>query len=502
MIGFERQRGLNDYFNTSLLGLSTELDALQMKRFQKIKRAWNFYEGYHYEDLPTTDSPEITVNYCRAFVDKLVAFEVGKSFTINVRKIAENAVVQSEDNMNVLQYLQNVWEDNDQNKLVAELAQMKSITGESWVQVRYVDTEEMEDQDPFNEYPKGRIVITVMPTTTIIPEFDPHNKERLVSLVVIYTYDKVYQTPLLKRNKIEQVIYKQVWTKDTCTVIDGHTPPVEYPNKYGIIPFVQIKNLGIAGRTDGKSDLEDIIPLNTEYNLKDSNISEIIDYHSSPTTIVFGAKIGNLDKGANKLWGGLPKDARVENLELHSDLSASNTYLDKLKVAMCEIGGVPESSLGGASSVSNTSGVALQYINLPLIEKTRIKRLATTSGLERINKLILLISLLEGLITKPANLSNKDFYYSEVLLQDTMPKDMLLEVQQIQAEMSLGLESRKNAMKRVGRENIEELITEIDEDRKKNPELYGVKDQMLNSGMTNSQTPVEQVRIETTGKNG
>ena len=189
MIGFERQRGINDYFNTSLLGLSTELDALQMKRFQKIKRAWNFYEGYHYEDLPTTDSPEITVNYCRAFVDKLVAFEVGKSFTINVRKIAENAVVQSEDNMNVLQYLQNVWEDNDQNKLVAELAQMKSITGESWVQVRYVDTEEMEDQDPFNEYPKGRIVITVMPTTTIIPEFDPHNKERLVSLVVIYTYD-------------------------------------------------------------------------------------------------------------------------------------------------------------------------------------------------------------------------------------------------------------------------------------------------------------------------
>lgn len=38
---------------------------------------------------------------------------------------------------------------------------------------------------------------------------------------------------------------------------------------------------------------------------------------------------------------------------------------------MCEIGGVPETVLGGAQAISNTSGVALQYINLPLIEKTR-----------------------------------------------------------------------------------------------------------------------------------
>lgn len=67
-------------------------------------------------------------------------------------------------------------------------------------------------------------------------------------------------------------------------------------NKYGVIPFVQIKNLSIAGKVEGVGDLDDIIPLNVEYNLKQSNVSEIISYHSAPITVVYGAKISNIEK--------------------------------------------------------------------------------------------------------------------------------------------------------------------------------------------------------------
>ena len=503
MIGFERRRDFNDFFNTSLVGLQGELDNKQVDRLRRIKLAWNFYEGYHWEEMPEQDTPEITVNYCRAFVDKFVSFELGKAFSIATSKHMEGKPI-TKDGRTVFEYLEDVWEDNNQYLFTTEMGQMKSITGDAWVQVRYFEPDELDD--PFNEYPDGRIKLLLMPTSVVFPEYDPHQRGVLTKVTVMYTYEKIVKTPILGKVRKEQTLYKQIWTKDECAIIDGKNEPEVIPNRYKAIPFVQIKNLVVAGRNEGRGDLEDLIPLNTEYNMKESNVSEIIDYHAAPVTVVYGAKIGNLEKGANKMWGGLSKEARVENLELKSDLGASSNYISNLKVAMCEVGGIPETVLGGAQSISNTSGVALQYINLPLIEKTRLKRTSTEDGLERLNKLILLVSMFEGIITKPGDISTRDFFWNAVTLPDTLPKDMLLELQQIQQELKMGLESRRNAMKRIGKENIEELIKEIDEDREKNPTIYGIKEnnneQSLNSGMLNGQTPVEQVRTELTGQNG
>lgn len=507
MIGFERRRSFDDFFNTSLIGIQGELDNRQVERLRRIKQAWNFYDGYHWEEMPEQDTPELTVNYCRAFVDKFVAFELGKIFSIATHKSMEGVPI-TEDGRTVFEYLEDVWVDNDQFLFTTEMGQMKSITGEAWVQVRYFEPDEIDD--PFNEYPDGRIKLLLMPTSVVFPEYDPHQKGVLTKLTIMYTYEKVVKTPILGKTRKEQTLYKQVWTKDECAIHDGKGEPEVFPNRYGMIPFVQIKNLIVAGRNEGRGDLDDIIPLNTEYNMKESNVSEIIDYHAAPVTVVYGAKIGNLEKGANKMWGGLSKEARVENLELKGDLGASSSFINNLKLSMCEVGGIPETVLGGAQAISNTSGVALQYINLPLIEKTRLKRTSTETGLERLNKLILLVSMFEGIIRKPSSVATRDFFWNEVKLPDTLPKDMLLELQQIQQEMKMGLESRRNAMKRLGKENIEELIEEIDADMKENPCIYGHIDpndprhvsQTLNSGMTNGQTPVEQVRTEVTGQNG
>ena len=157
----------------------------------------------------------------------------------------------------------------------------------------------------------------------------------------------------------------------------------------------------------------------------------------------------------------------------------------------------------------------LQYMNLPLIEKTRIKRQCTKTSLETVNKMILHIALLEGLIEKPDNISKKDFLYNEVTLPDTLPKDELLELQKLESEMKLGLECRHGAMERIGKEDINQKLAEIDKEREEHPELFNpmlqqmwYQNQMqgqapqINSGMTNGQTPIEQVRTEITGQNG
>ena len=113
------------------------------------------------------------------------------------------------------------------------------------------------------------------------------------------------------------------------------------------------------------------------------------------------------------------------------------------------------------------------------------------------------MAIQEKLIKKPEGVSNKDFYCTEITFPDVLPKDKLLELQQIQMEMQQGLEYRKKAMERLGKEDINDYINNIDADVKANPEFYGRQPkEELNSGFNNGETPVEQVRKEMTGQNG
>lgn len=506
MLGFENQRTYNTLISGKLSHGALDLDSRQNERFNNIKRYWNFYEGYHYEEIAETDGIELTINYCQAFVNKYVSFELGNGFTFNTSK-AMNDLEVTTDGRTLFQYLQDVWKDNGEENLVTEIGQMKSVTGEAWIHVNFA--EEGTFEDPFNEFPDGKLELLLIPSSAVFPDFNPHRRGELIRLLIAYQYNKDEVNPITQKRTTKVASYKQIWTKDTVVVNDDGDI-TEYKNKYETIPFVPINNIILAGRNEGRSDLEDLIPLNTELNLKSGDVSEVIDYHSAPVTVVYGAKIGNLEKGANKIWGGLPKTAKVENLEMHSELGASTNYISMLKRAMCEVGNMPESALGGAQNISNTSGVALQYANLPLIERTATKKNATKKGIQELNKMIIYVSLMEGLIKRPSvgSVSNRDFYYTEVDIPDTLPKDYLLELQQIQIEMANGLEDRQGAMKRLGRNDIDAKLKEIDEDREKHPDLYSTNSKgndnsepKLNSGITNGSTTNEEVNKEVNGEN-
>ena len=510
-------------------GNLTNEETLFLKR---VKEAWNFYEGYHWEGMDDLDSPQVTFNYCRPFVNKFVSFEFGKGFSIETPvEIEQDEVTVNDPKLDMMlgdeldgsddeviqrektegDFLNDVWEDNKKDTLCIEIGQTKSITGEAWVKVQFEDPEDLND--PFEKYPNGRIRLSVVPTQFVFPRFNDHDKDKLEHLLIMYPIRTEKETGILfKRTSTTTVIYKEFWTNSEIVVYEGDKEVDRMENPYGFIPFVQIKNFPVAGRTRGVGDLDDVIPLNVELNTKKSDVSEVIDYHSAPITLVYGAKIGNLEKGANKVWGGLPKDAKVENLGLQGDLTASANYIAETKTAMCEIAGIPETVLGGASAISNTSGVALQYINLPLIERTRIKRNCSTAGLKTVNEYILFIAMYHGLIEKPEDISMRDFVSNKVTLPDTLPKDELMELQKIQQEMTLGIECRHGAMERTGKTDIDRKLKEIDAERQEHPELFNPMLQQTwyqnqqsatnAGGMMNGQTPVETVRKEMMGQNG
>ena len=482
-----------------------DFDQSVRDRLKRIKKAWDFYEGYHWEDIASGDKPEITVNYIRSFVNKFVAFELGEGFSFNVYgddedTLGEKIYVTTQGRDKTLyQFLEDIWIENKRIQFCTLLGQTKSVTGDAWVKIIFISAEELDD--PFGEFPSGKIHISVTPTHYVFPSYDQHDIDKLERIEVKYLINEVETAGILRKERSVEKLYTEEWTREKVKYYKDNDLYEEIDNPYGIIPFVQIKNFPLAGQESGANDIDDLIPLNVEYNLKKADISEIIDYHAAPITVVYGAKIGNLEKGANKVWGGIPKDARVQNLDTISDLSASNNFINNLKTDMCEVGAIPETVLGGAHAISNTSGVALQYMNMPLIDRTKIKRALTQSGIQTINKIIIHIALKEGLIFKPDDIDNVDFYYTDVVIPDTLPKDTLLELQVITMRLSNQLISRKRALERLGEENIDALIAEIDREMQTNPLIYGIKPEEINSGMGNGESPQEILNLALNGAN-
>ncbi|MMZ52640.1 Phage portal protein, SPP1 Gp6-like [compost metagenome] len=489
----------NSLASAMLSAKGLQISEEQRARLDKIQSDWQFYEGYHWQGISDTDKPQVTKNYIRKFVDKFVAFEFRKGFILNMKPEIE----QITEN-NPKEFISNVWDDNGKFAKLTEIGISKSITGDAWIQPyfepKYINGKRNPDfDDPYDLYEKGRIRIFVLHPSICFPEYEEGtDKDKLVKFTIMYPI-KVNDS-LLGMNRFRETIRKIVWTKDRVQEFVGDKKISDLPNKYGTLTFVQMRNLPMTGSSYGQNDIDDIIPLNVELNLKTSDISEIIDYHSAPITLVFGARLGNLDRGANKVWGGLPKDAKVENLKLEGNLEAAASYLTDLKTAMHEIGGIPVGALGGELKISNTSGIALEIAMLPLLERIDIKQNCSAEALQKINSLILLIGEKEGMIKVPPGIKRADFFYNEVSFEDALPKDAVRELQQIESEMVLGLEDREGAMERLGRENIPTKIARIDADRKANPEVYGTKTpgknaeggrKKLNAGDLNSPEPQE-----------
>jgi hypothetical protein len=197
--GFTRRSSLSETSNLNLIGgmlsLAGELNAEDQERLYKIRDYWNFYEGFHWEDIPPDDKPQITENHCRKFVNRYVAFEMGSAFTINVP--VEQDEVDSNSPTPIADFLNDVWDDNNKDQLCIDIGQMKSITGDSWVQVKYESPTVLDD--PFEEYPNGRIRLIVMPTSVIFPVYDPHDKDKLLAVSIMYPIEVVNKTPILRR---------------------------------------------------------------------------------------------------------------------------------------------------------------------------------------------------------------------------------------------------------------------------------------------------------------
>ena len=275
--------------------------------------------------------------------------------------------------------------------------------------------------------------------------------------------------------------YVEILTEDTITEYINDEMIDQRPNPLGVIPVVHIPNMPIPSSPWGLSDCQDIIQLNLQYNAINKDISDIVNYHSAPVTVIVGAKASQLEKGAKKVWGGLPKEAQVFNLEGGGQgLQGALEYLEKIKRSMHEIVGIPETALGQVQPISNTSGVALSIQFQPLMNRWAQKTAQYGDGLQKINELILLSLAVKepDVLTWVPNddvpleagqvpvLDPNDpaTYLTTVHFPPPLPLDKLVVLNEIQMKMQMNLESREGALRTLGEEYPKHKLSEISEE--------------------------------------
>ena len=445
-----------------LVELADEEFEVHGPRLNRYSMNWAMYLGHHYSYRRQAGEAQLALNYWRAISDFIINFTFGKGVQFRSPKETE-AIVPD--------LLERVWEvDNNKATVLWEIGQQGGVSGDCFIKVAY----EEPYVDPSGRTHPGRVRVLPLNSSFAFPEFHPHDRERLMRFKLKYRF---WGTSLEGTRQV--FTYTEILTDDTIEEYLNDELIDSRPNPLGTIPVVHIANIRISGSPWGLSDCDQITSINRTYNETATDIADIVNYHAAPVTIIIGAKAAQLEKGANKVWGGLPKDAKVENLSGGSEgLKGAMEFLEMLKKSMHEMTGVPESALGQAMPVSNTSGVALSIMFQPLMNRYHQKIIQYAHGLERVNELILLNLAVKEPETfvwdpnvsqtplKPGQVDRLDpsdpiTFRSIVHFPAPLPLDKLIILNEIQTKMSLGLESKEGALRALGEEFPAEKLTEI-----------------------------------------
>jgi hypothetical protein len=444
-----------------LVELADEEFEVHGPRLNRYSLNWAMYLGHHWGYRREQGEMQISLNYYRAFIDYLSRFTFGNGIHFRSPKATE-AIIPDR--------LERVWEiDNNKQRVLFEMAQTGGITGDCFVKVAYEEAWE----DSVGRYHPGRVRVLPLNPAFCFPEFHPHDRERLLRFKQKYRF---WGTSLEGTRQV--FTYTEILTDDIIEEYVNDELIDSRPNPLGLIPVIHIPNIPVSGSPWGLADAHDIITVNRAYNEISTDIADIINYHAAPVTVIVGAKASNLEKGAKKVWGGLPKDAQVFNLEGGgAGIQGALQYLETLKRSMHELMNIPESALGQSQPISNTSGVALAIQYQPLMNRFSQKSSQYGKGLEKINELIILnlaVKEPQTMIYNPeedgpikeGQLTQLDpndplTYKNYVHFEPPLPLDKIVMLNELQQKMSMGLESKEGALRALGEEFPEEKMQEI-----------------------------------------
>lgn len=267
----------------------------------------------------------------------------------------------------------------------------------------------------------------------------------------------------------------QVWIDDVC-VINAPNPYIAIDTEYniypGVIPFVHIRNMPGGADYWGYSDGESVLYLIDELNRRLADIGDIVSTHAHPIITLknFTGAQQDLPIGPDALWD-MGKDGEAERLEGQGPSPEVLAYIDQVRKELYETSNMPEAAFGsrgsGGSGMSHTSGIMMAMAMMPVVERSKEKRIYWKEALRRVAAMTFyLLAVRDPDVLEATGLSfGKILQFDiEAIFADILPKDELQRVNENVALSANGLRSQYRALEDLGEEDIPGEMERIKQD--------------------------------------
>ncbi len=403
-----------------------------IERKQQMQQAWKAYRGEFHPPLKVErDSPDDNVisNRCGPAVDKGVSFLFGQ--TIKIEAADQDFVSE-------------LWgDDDDMMTLLTEMAMNGGVTRQNFVKLIPVEGD--------MEVPR----IVVMDPQIVRMVTLPNDCDIHVAYIIEYGSGDVQKRQIIARvdpnndltatgeDDLEDTWTISNYTKRSMSDSWDFVDQEDWP--YPFAPIFTNKNLPNPNDPWGISDLtSDLIGVNKSLNFTQSNTQRIIRFHAQPHTWGKGFKASQLSAGINDVLIIESENGMLQNLEMQSDLASSRNFAADLRSDMDERSRVPAVALGRETTLprGNISGVALELLFQPLIEKTILKQRLYGRLIREVTRAALVLA---GRIP----VAGYKKYKVTLHWQNLLPADDLAAAQTGQIEEGLGV-SKETVLSKLG----------------------------------------------------
>lgn len=478
------------------LGRILHFESLMRRRLgeARVQRYVRLYQYYAGTNLPpdNVDQP-LAINHFAKICDKHTGYLWGEyknhviDFRVNcINKDAldDGQKVEAERIAKQIKLLLErvLFEENSGDVIFDTGAQNGSIYGDTIFEISY----SLENRRVHLE--------------ALLPEYfhcrwEISNMERITEVIVAYPIDRIEALETYGSSGNDQfigyqainpqyapgvgILWKrwsdtsfQVWVDETC-VRNEPNPYMQVDdqgNVYpGLIPFIHIPNVRAGAEFFGYGDAEGITGLSDELNRRMADMGDILSTSAHPVVTLknFSGTAEDLPIGPDAVWD-LGREGEAKRLDGTGPGQEAMAYLTQVKQEMQETSSMPAIAYGShQGSMSHTAGAALAMAMMPVVERSRKKRLRWKEAIKRLSKMIFILLTVHdpGLLEAYGLTFDQIQLFSiEPIFAEIMPKDTLQVVNENVATVANSLRSMERALESLGEDDIPAEIERIKAD--------------------------------------
>jgi hypothetical protein len=443
-------------------------------RWSRYRRYLDFYNGRQWEERPRPGERRIAVNYARAFVLKGASYLWGQGATFSLVPNGSDpqaeAVARSCE-----EYLRTVWSDNALELLDFDAAVDAAVLGDGAFKVTL---QPQGDAGPLDlalgveeaqTTKNKKIVVANCDVMGLSAKWRGDDMRRLLSVTETWRTTYYEAVELFGAKALAQInlghnlkddallTVREYWDDVRFEVAINNQVVLEQANPYGFVPYLIFPNLRRPRQFWGESDLVDIMQLNSELNVRVSTLSQILQLSGNPILVLENVEEANgLRVGPGAVWA-LPENSKAYLLDLLKDggLDLHIQYIEALYRMLHDLSEMPRTSFGDHASASSggggghsSSGVALELMLQPLVQKILRKRQVWNEMLDRRNRMIL-------------RLAGLPIHRTHVEWSPILPKDRAQLVADEVALVGAAIHSREMAAANLGDEQPDQILRQV-----------------------------------------